>query len=161
MRLHEIKTHIPTLYHLSDDSLLSSLSPKIPKKLQIRTNAFEDTTIPRVSFSETIEGCILGIQLSENEFTEKTFYIYSPTNYHKKFLSNKEIIKQKLVFDAKITKEWWALEEINVKLIGEVTVYNEIIKTIEYTPIRIGNPKFLKANGKLDTFLYQHKIDLY
>lgn len=161
MKITEILKQNPTLYHLSDDNKLSSLSPKIPKKLQIRTNAFEDTTIPRVSFSETIEGCILGIQLSENEFTEKTFYIYSPTNYHTKFLSNQDIIKQKLVFDAKITKEWWALEEIDVKLIGEVIIINEIIKTIEYTPIRIGNPKFLKANGKLDTFLYKFKINKY
>ena len=155
-------SEIIKLYHLSSDANLTMLSPKIPDKLKVRNNAFEDTTISRVSFSESVYGCILGIQLSQDEFTTKTFYIYSPTEYNNSdWVSNHKIIQNKLVFDAHVTREWWGIRDIPVEIVGEVMVTNEIQKTIEYVPLRIGNSSYLKPNGKLDTYLYKSKVTWY
>lgn len=151
---------IETLYHLSKSYDIKKLTPRVPSKVSNRKNAFEDDTIKRVSFAPTIDGCILGLQLSKDDFTngEVILYVYTPVIIDsKQFVSNKTIIGKKLVFDAKVTKECWFLDEVNVELLGSITVYDIVVRTIEYTPIRVGNPKFLKPNGKLDTYLYKYK----
>lgn len=151
---------IETLYHLSKTNDIKNLTPKVPSKVASRKNAFEDSTIKRISFAPSINGCILGLQLSKDDFIngELVLYVYSPVNLDEKhFVSNKSIVSKKLVFDAEITKECWYLKETMVELIGSITVYDEVVKEIEYTPIRVGDPKFLKPNGKLDTYLYKYK----
>ena len=70
---------IPQLYHLSDDDTLTKLTPKIPDWLSDRKNAFENSSIPRISVAESIEGCILGLQLTEKDFhcNLKSLYVYT------------------------------------------------------------------------------------
>lgn len=158
--MRAIEFEIPPLFHLSRSDDLSILRPAIPEKLLIRKNDFEESKTPRVSFAETIDGCILGLQLSEHEFKNGSieYNVYVPIKIQDgEWKSNDDIISEKLVFDAEITKEWWCLSDIQVKMIGSIRIYNKVKKTIEYTPIRIGNPKFLKPNGKLDTYLYYFK----
>ena len=157
MRITELNT---TLYHLSKADDINKLTPKVPAKVSSRKNAFEDDTIKRISFAPSIDGCILGLQLSKDDFKngEIILYVYSPIKVNKKDLvSNKKIVDDKLVFDAKITKECWYLTEVDVKLVGSITVFDKVEQTIEYTPIRVGDPKFLKPNGKLETYLYKYK----
>ena len=151
---------IETFYHLSKTDDIKKLTPKVPAKVASRKNAFEDDTIKRVSFAPSIDGCILGLQLSKDDFIngEVILYVYSPVNIDsKQIVSNKSIIGKKLVFDAEVTKECWFLDEVNVELLGSITVYDKVVRTIEYKPIRVGDPKFLKPNGKLDTYLYKYK----
>lgn len=151
---------IETFYHLSKTDDIKKLTPKVPAKVASRKNAFEDDTIKRVSFAPSIDGCILGLQLSKDDFIngEVILYVYSPVNIvSKQIVSNKSIIGKKLVFDAEVTKECWFLDEVKVELLGSITVYDKVVRTIEYKPIRVGDPKFLKPNGKLDTYLYKYK----
>ena len=151
---------IETLYHLSKTDDITKLTPKVPAKVASRTNAFEDDTIKRVSFAPSIDGCILGLQLSKDDFIngKVILYVYSPINIDsKQIVSNKSIIGKKLVFDAEVTKECWFLDEVKVELLGSITVYDKVVRTIEYKPLRVGDPKFLKPNGKLDTYLYKYK----
>ena len=151
---------IETLYHLSKSDDIKKLTPRVPSKVASRKNAFEDDTIKRVSFAPAIDGCILGLQLSKDDFIngEVILYVYSPVIIDsKQIVSNKTIVGKNLVFDAEVTKECWFLDEVNVELLGSITVYDIVVRTIEYTPIRVGNPKFLKPNGRLDTNLYKYK----
>lgn len=157
MNIKELNTS--RLYHLSKNDSLKRLTPQIPHKLKIRKNAFEDTTIKRVSFAPSIEGCIIGLQLSEKDFTnnELILYVYEPYDIDiNDIIPNDVIVKEKLVFDAKVTKESWVTNEVNVKLTGSITVFNSVKQKIEYIPIRVGDKKFLKPNGKLDTYLYKY-----
>lgn len=147
------------MYHLSNKNNLEKLTPKIPYKLKIRKNAFEDTTIKRISFAPSIEGCILGLQLSDKDFTDDKLilYVYTPYAFdNNDIISNNTIVNNKLVFDAKVTKESWIISPVNVKIIGSITVFNKVQQKIEYQPIRVGDKKFLKPNGKLDTYLYKY-----
>jgi len=70
----------PQLFHLSKDANLKKLSPNIPRDVKNKENPFEDNTIPRISFSESINGCILGLQLKESQFDKGIcrFYVYQP-----------------------------------------------------------------------------------
>lgn len=150
------------MYHLSKNDGITYLSARVPKKLLTRNNAFEDTTIPRVSFAPTIKKCILGLQPALTEFLngELVYFIYSPYNYDESLIvNNDEIISKKLVYDAEITNECWYTGDVNVKLIGSITVYDKITKVIEYKPIRVSDSTFLKPNGMLDTFLYKYSLN--
>ena len=147
------------MYHLSNQNHLEKLTPKIPHKLKIRKNAFEDTTIKRISFAPSIEGCILGLQPSDKDFTDGKLilYVYMPYDFiNTDVISNGTIVKNKLVFDANVTKENWIISPVKVKIIGSITVFNKVQQKIEYQPIRVGDKKFLKPNGKLDTYLYKY-----
>ena len=160
--MHMKISEVTPLYHLSSDSTLKKLSPRVPHKLTVRDNAYEDDTIERVSFSPSIKGCILGLQLSEDDFSNGVvkLYVYEPYDYDESsIVSNEEIISKKLVFDAKVTRECWFINEVKVRLVGSITVYDEVDKVIEYKPIRVGDPSYLKANGRLDTFLYKYKVN--
>lgn len=156
MKINELDT----LYHLSKSPDITKLTPKVPSKVASRENAFEDSTIERVSFAPSIKGCILGLQLSKDDFIngEVVLYVYSPYDLdEQKIVNNEVIVGKKLVVDANVTKECWYLREASVELLGSITVYDKVEQTIEYTPIRVSNPKFLKPNGKLDTYLYKYK----
>ena len=160
MKVHEVLS-ARYLYHLSKSNTLHKLVPVIPHKVASRSNAFEESTTPRVSFAQSIKGCILGLQPSASEFENGQihYYVYRPKpNQPVTWKSNKSIVKEKLVFDASVTGEWWCLDKVAVELIGEIVVYDVVTKTIEYAPIRVGDPKFLKPNGKLDTFLYKYEV---
>ncbi len=148
---------IPQLYHLSDDDTLTKLTPKIPDWLSDRKNAFENSSIPRISVAETIEGCILGLQLTEKDFhyNLKSLYVYSPIiTYDTRFITNKLLTKKKLVFDSYITREWWLLDQVDVEYIGEILLTDLNFKTIYYKPLSNSKTKF---KGKIDTTLYRYK----
>ena len=48
------------LYHLSSDTNLKLLTPKIPNGA---VPEYEEMTTPRVCFSDTIEGCLSAVQI--------------------------------------------------------------------------------------------------
>ena len=51
----------------------------------------------------------------------------------------------------------WIIEVVIERLDIKKQVFDKVEQTIEYTPIRVGDPKFLKPNGKLETYLYKYK----
>lgn len=147
-----------TLYHLSRSPDLKILIPAIPAKLLAKSNKKETK---RISFSSSVNGYILGLQFNERlDFPngEVELFVYTPIKDQLlKWKSNQELVDNKLVFDAHITKECWCLDPVCVSNIGSIIVSKEISKTIEFSPLKVDDSKYLKSNGKLDTFLYKYK----
>lgn len=95
------------LYHLSSDPNIKYLSPKIP---QCAIPERENRSIPRVCLSNSIEGCLKSLDFPCKYFVytpvDANIPIYQPTTEQ--------------VRDAKYTGEVWVLEEIKVKMLGEI-----------------------------------------
>lgn len=140
-------------FHISfDDSLDGKvLKPRIPsyiastygedtKKAQEemkKSGYIEDITTPRVCFSNSIEGCLNAIMNMDKVLhtAGKEVYVYIPEKPIEKYKhkTNKEIVKEKLVFDAKATQEMWILEDVKLKLYGTIVIdkiYNKTLKNV-------------------------------
>lgn len=120
-------------YHISLDSTLNgrTLVPRIPAYLAesgVDDKYYEGDKTPRVCFSNSIEGALNAIvSVGEGMVSiahDTRFYVYIPekpiTEYKHK--TNKEIIKEKLVYDANITNECWIMEPVKLKLYGVIVV---------------------------------------
>ena len=87
---------------------------------------YEDTEIPRVCFSPSIEGALHAITSPGDRIVTggREYYVYipeKPINQYKR-ITNKELIDRKLVFDAKYTKECWITEPVKLILYGTIMV---------------------------------------
>ena len=119
-------------FHISMDDKLNgkTLYPRIPTYLTeggSQSDTYEeDATIKRVCFSPSIEGCLNAIiSVQRNlDIVNKNIYVYIPEKpiSEYKIKTNKELIKEKLVFDATTTGEMWILEPVKMKLYGVITV---------------------------------------
>ena len=47
-------------------------------------------------------------------------------------MTNQEIVNNKYVFDAHVTKEMWALEPVKIKKVCEIFVTSEILNEVQY-----------------------------
>lgn len=140
-------------FHISfDDSLdgkvlkprippyIASTYGKDPEKAQEEMKKggyIEDITTPRVCFSNSIEGCLNAIMNMDKVLhtAGKEVYVYIPEKpiEEYKHKTNKEIVKEKLVFDAKATQEMWILEDVKLKLYGTIVIdkiYNKTLKNV-------------------------------
>lgn len=102
------------LYHLSRYKNLKILTPKVP---ETAISIYENITIQRVCFSDSIEGCLSALQDSPEKY-----YVY---------ILDQEIEKNDLYYptvnevrDAKYTHEVWILKEVKVKCIGIIQSSN-------------------------------------
>lgn len=137
--------HISTKENLDE----KELKPQIPSyitdpKNEINPDYPEDVETPRLCVSPSIEGClvaILNIKRLKKLSPGLIFYVYTPekpfSSYKHK--TNKEIIKDKSVFDANITGEAWILEPCKLKFYGTIRI-NKITdlkpkKTVNNIPI--------------------------
>lgn len=102
------------LYHLSNVKGINILKKQIPQKIPGWDWSKEDTSIERVCFSTSIDGCFSAICPIIGE----KMYVYSPLNYIPFELLRIPTVEQ--VFDSKDTNEIWALQNILVKCIGIV-----------------------------------------
>lgn len=135
-------------FHVSMDTKMNgkTLKPRIPtyltKKGSVSDTYKEDSTIPRVCFSPSIEGslnAIISAQKNLRIVGEKMFvYIPEKPISEYKIKTNKEIIKEKLVFDANATGEIWILEPVKLKLYGVIIV--DQVKNIRDKPTVNGDP---------------------
>lgn len=136
-------------FHISLDKDLNgkTFKPRIPsyltKKSNNDSNGYkEDKTTPRVCFSPSIEGCLRAILSAEKnlDIVGERIYVYIPNKpiSEYKVKTNKEIIKEKLVFDAKMTKEMWILEPVKLKLYG--VIYVDQVKNIRQSETLEGDP---------------------
>ena len=133
-------SHFNKLYfHLSPESYLDGqvFKPRVPEYLDRydpEDKNFENDTTPRVCFSPSIEGCLNGIMVNMprvNVMPAKAtrFYVYTTEKpFHEyKHKTNKELIRDKDIFDASVTDEVWILEPVRMKLYGVIeidSVYN-------------------------------------
>ena len=92
------------------------------------TGRYENYTTPRVCFSPSIEGALNSIinmwKLKNKDFPGKQLYVYVPEKplSQYKHKTNKELIKDKEVFDAGTTGESWILEPVKVKFYGSIKI---------------------------------------
>ena len=116
------------MFHVSlkNDMDGKTINPQLPSYItdggELDDNYQEDTKTKRLCVSPSIEGCLIAI-LSYNKIREHVgdkFYVYTPEKPFSQYKhkTNKEIVKDKLVFDANITKEAWILEPCKLKLYG-------------------------------------------
>lgn len=110
------------LYHLSYRDKLPNniLTPRIPESA---VKGYEDTTTKRICFSDSIDNCISALQGDVG-----VYYVYIPKNID---LVDLYIPSKDQVFDAHVTNEVWALNEVEVICIGYIK-NKGIIESIEY-----------------------------
>ena len=101
------------LYHLSQTPHIEVLVPLIPK---CAIPMYEDTSIRRVCFSNSISGCLSALQ----DIAGAEFYVYTP-------IEECDIIvpEPELVNDAHLTGEVWCLDRVKVICIGKIIITNE------------------------------------
>lgn len=118
-----------SLYFISDKPLSDTLMrPRIPNNYFTK-NGYEDSSNPRICFSDTIDGCLAG--LSQN-VDGKEYYVYSP-----KDISSCEVYKpnNKAVPDVDITGELWVANPTVVEQVSKIKVTGnrgEDGKTFQY-----------------------------
>lgn len=104
--------------------------PRVPDYLDPynpEDTGFEDNTTPRICFSSSIEGCLNGITVNLPRHNPDQFdklYVYIPEKPWKEYKhkTNKELVKEKLVYDANVTREVWIMEPVRMKLYGVIRV---------------------------------------
>lgn len=135
--LNDIKNgvnHFPTkrVFHLSlnghlDGHVFTPCVPTYLNKYDANDPYFEDDNTPRISFSPSIEGClnaILGKIRRDNPDKYDKMYVYiteKPLNQYK-HKTNNQLIKDKKVYDANVTKEIWIEEPVRLKLYGVIRI---------------------------------------
>lgn len=102
------------LYHLSEISDLTVLTPRIPR---YAVSTHENVKIERVCFSDFIEGCLSALQDLPNKF-----YVYVPKYEIDKWDIYTPTVYE--VIDAKFTHEVWVMKEVEVKCIGIIQSEN-------------------------------------
>jgi repressor of nif and glnA expression len=130
-------------YHISS-ILLEKLTPRVPNNRMTKEKGEESKTA-RISLSDTINGCLNGVGLSNKEMIDKEFYVYNfdiDVNSGK-FVSNKEIIKKKLVFDAKQTGECWYLDDLVIKEYKKIKIVDISDKVVRGNKINVYDYKYL------------------
>lgn len=109
-------------FHLSRN-VIKILMPRIPNNSYTRMG-YEDGKIARISMCPNVDHCLLAFgfnKLTHLREQDKTFRVYEPADYNKiKIITNQEIIRRKLVPDAKQTKEFWLMTRTPVKEIAKI-----------------------------------------
>lgn len=123
----------PLYFHISTDPHLDEheLKPRIPsyltnKKNQLNPDYPEEKDTKRICVSPSINGCLEAILNMEKilKVNNTSFYVYTPEKPFDEYKhkTNKELIDERLVFDANITKEAWILEPCKMKLYGVLRI---------------------------------------
>lgn len=120
------------VFHVSPDKHIDGQvwQPRVPDYLDPynpEDTGFEDNTTPRICFSTSIEGALNGITVNLQRQSPDTFdkmYVYVPEKPWKEYKhkTNKELVKNKLVYDANVTREVWIMEPVRMKLYGVIRV---------------------------------------
>lgn len=120
------------VFHITPDKYADGQvwEPRVPDYLDPynpEETGFEDNTTPRICFSTSIEGCLNGITVNLPRHNPDQFdklYVYIPEKPWKEYKhkTNKELVKNKLVYDANVTREVWIMEPVRMKLYGVIRV---------------------------------------
>ena len=120
------------VFHVSMDKHIDGQvwQPRVPDYLDPynpEDTGFEDNTTPRICFSTSIEGALNGITVNIQRQSADTFdkmYVYVPEKPWKEYKhkTNKQLVNDKLVYDANVTREVWIMEPVRMKLYGVIRV---------------------------------------
>lgn len=121
------------VFHISPQGHLDGqvFKPRVPEYLDKYDPSFpdfEDASTPRICFSPSIEGCLNAILVNIGRWKTadklKDWYVYvpeKPLNAYK-HRTNKQLIKEKKVYDANLTKEIWIEEPVRLKQYGIIRI---------------------------------------
>ena len=121
------------VYHISPEGHLDGqiFKPRVPDyldKYDPSKTEFEDVENPRVCFSPSIEGCLNAIIVNIGRWKTanklRDWYVYIPEKPLKeyKYRTNKQLVDEKRVYDANITKEIWIEEPVRLKQYGIIRI---------------------------------------
>ena len=121
------------VYHISPEGHLDGqvFKPRVPEyldKYDPSKTEFEDVETPRVCFSPSIEGCLNAIIVNIGRWKTanklRDWYVYIPEKPLKeyKYRTNKQLVDEKKVYDANITKEIWIEEPVRLKQYGIIRI---------------------------------------
>lgn len=113
------------LYHISETDLSGkTLKPRIPSNFMTK-NGYEDGKTPRVSFSKSIDGCLMGLG---GNIQNKKFYVYKATGKYKtKNITNRDVPDQSL------TDEVWVTSNVELTELGRIVTTNAVDTPYEFT----------------------------
>ena len=153
-----------TLYHISVSKKLKVLNPSTPNTKRLVEDTWEELTTKRISFSDSIDGCILGKMFSAEELKgglEIQVYALVPSLHDVDHYSNNTLNELGLVFDSHVTGEYWLLEDVKVRRVCTMTLTDKVRAVLEYAPnvrnFKVSD-KYLKSNGKLDNTLWDKTL---
>jgi len=144
------------LYHLSQSDLDGKIiKPSVPSNIFTKLG-LEDSKIPRISFASTISQCITAIGNNRIEGnSEKKYYVFEPDDYNKiKIISNDELIRRKLIVDAKQSGEIWAVSNVKFKEVGVIEIIKKLnlvyqIKDEPHEPFKFYKWSYKVLDGDL------------
>ena len=128
------------VFHISPQGHLDGqvFKPRVPEYLDKYDPSlpdFEDASTPRICFSPSIEGCLNAIMVNIGRWKTadklRDWYVYvpeKPLNAYK-YRTNKQLIKEKKVYDANLTKEIWIEEPVRMKQYGIIRIDSVSDKT--------------------------------
>lgn len=131
------KITLPPLYHISFNGKLEGIwDPEFNQRDDEDHPAepvppgeewYPEPNLGRISVAPTIEGCFRGVwaNLSDIHYPHMNFYVYSPVFKGKeRVVTPCVLVADRLVWDAHVTQEYLILDEVEMKLVGEVQVVN-------------------------------------
>lgn len=132
------------VFHISQDGHLDGqvFKPRVPEyldKYDPSQDKFEDVENPRVCFSPSIEGCLNAIMVTIGRWKTaeklREWYVYVPEKPLKEYKhrTNKQLIKEKKVYDANVTDEIWIEEPVRLKQYGIIRIDQVSSKSIKNT----------------------------
>ena len=132
------------VFHISQDGHLDGqvFKPRVPEyldKYDPSQDKFEDVENPRVCFSPSIEGCLNAIMVTIGRWKTaeklREWYVYVPEKPLKEYKhrTNKQLIKEKKVYDANVTDEIWIEEPVRLKQYGIIRIDQVSSKSIKDT----------------------------
>lgn len=129
------------LFFISSEGDLheTEMAPRIPNNYMTE-NGYEDNKTPRISFSTSIDGCLMG--LGKN-VSNQVFYVYQPAGKYKVITPTIDQVP-----DVKITKERWICEPVKLVRVGKIRAIDE------NGPHDDGIPYTYGKNGEHEARLY-------
>lgn len=129
------------LFFISSEEDLheTEMTPRIPNNY-MTDNGYEDNKTPRISFSTSIDGCLMG--LGKN-VSNQVFYVYQPAGKYKVITPTIDQVP-----DVKITKERWICEPVKLVRVGKIRAIDE------NGPHDDGIPYTYGKNGEHEARLY-------
>lgn len=132
------------VFHISLDGHLDGqvFKPRVPEyldKYDPSQDKFEDVENPRVCFSPSIEGCLNAIMVTIGRWKTaeklREWYVYVPEKPLKEYKhrTNKQLIKEKKVYDANVTDEIWIEEPVRLKQYGIIRIDQVSSKSVKDT----------------------------
>lgn len=121
------------VYHISPQGTLDGqvFKPRVPEyldKYDPSKPEFEDVENPRVCFSPSIEGALNAILVNIGRWKTadklRDWYVYIPEKPLKEYKhrTTKQLVDEKKVYDANITKEVWIEEPVRLKQYGIIRI---------------------------------------